>query len=59
MITKPKKKLRGLACCSPEERSRIARLGGKALLKKRGHLSKIGTKGGKATARHWKKLLTA
>lgn len=37
---------RGLACCTPSVRQRVARSGGKAVSKRKGHMAKIGAKGG-------------
>lgn len=37
---------RGLACCSPAKRKKVASAGGKAVAMKKGHMAKIGRLGG-------------
>jgi uncharacterized protein len=44
--TTKKKSLRGFAALDPEERRRIASLGGKAVSSDRKHMATIGAKGG-------------
>lgn len=44
----PKKQRRGFAVMTPEQRKRIATLGGRSVSMNRKHMSRIGTLGGKA-----------